>query len=72
MESTVDRHLLGFLGIAFFIVVIVLTLAVYLDRAICDSKWSDSGYESRWSLLASCQVKHNGVWIPEKNFRTID
>jgi hypothetical protein len=72
MESTVDRQFFGFIGLAFLILVVILSIGLYLDSLTCISKWKDSGYESRWSILTACQVKHEGVWIPEKNFRTVD
>lgn len=37
----------------------------------CTQKWKDTGYESKYELLAGCKVRKEGAtnWFPASNLR---
>ena len=53
-----------------------LVNAFIADMAIneksCHSKWSDSGYASRWDFWSGCRIEITPkVWIPAKHVAVI-
>ncbi len=60
-------------GMLIFILVLFVGIsfgAVQLDKYKCYSAWSD--YETQWGFMTGCRIKHNGLWVPAKNFREFD
>ena len=41
------------------------------DRISCDSRWSASGYETKFGIMSGCIVQVKGRWIPEKAVRNV-
>lgn len=52
---------------------VVLIAIVYAFAATsCYFRWSDSGFESDYSVFSGCRIHVDGRWIPEERYRQID
>ena len=63
------------LSLAWVAIILVAIFAVtrVFDYAVgsykCWSKWSDSGMEYRYKVVAGCQIKPKEFWLPSENYR---
>ena len=71
-----NKEVLLFLGVGliiFFGVVLILSLLmVYFNTAICESRWSGSGFNTQYTHYGGCRIQlEDGRWIPANNYREI-
>lgn len=53
--------------------VLLIGGAMWMDSAVCSSKWAKSGFATSWGPMQGCNIKlPNGKWIPASNYREID
>jgi hypothetical protein len=62
--------------VAFIVVGLVLLIGMVQctaipDRISCHSRWSASGYETKFGVMSGCIVQVKGRWIPENAVRDI-
>lgn len=53
---------------------LALALVIYLVIASwsCSSKWSESGFVTKWGPIAGCRISSDGKrYIPEERYREI-
>ena len=50
------------------LIALTLVVAYHLDKATCAEKWSGN-LPYRYLTLSGCQVRVQGTWIPEANYR---
>lgn len=50
-------------------IILLLTLSPWIAPVQCHNTWKDSGYESRYTSAAGCQIKAEKGWVPADKFR---
>lgn len=78
MEKTKSKGFLKAIGrnpiksliVGMILVYLVISAITYAKaRFACHTRWVDSSIESKYTIRGGCLVKHEGSWIPERNFR---
>jgi len=59
-------------GIIVCLIVFLISSGIWISSVMCRTSWEDSGFYSRYKIMAGCQIKVDGRWIPEERYRTIE
>ena len=67
-----DNDLKVILGAAAVLFAAVLAIALWLSSIACAARWDSSGFQSRFGVMAGCQIMYTGRWIPEERYRAVE
>lgn len=54
------------------VTVAVIAGSIFYASLSCKSRWRDSGFLSRYEIVAGCMIQYKGRWMPEDRYRMVD
>lgn len=70
MDTDLVKIIGSILGGTFALCGLLMWGAFSLDRAGCEAKSANMGFQQTWGILAGCMIQVHGQWIPIESYKT--